>query len=445
MNLPALNDTIVAVSTAWQAAPVGVIRLSGPDSFALAAGLGAGPPPGVAGAWTAARVHLDPEHTVPAVACWFRGPRSYTGDDVVELQVPGSPPLLRALLDKLVAAGARWALPGEFTARALRRGKLDARQVEGVLALLEADQAATLRQAARALCTRAADDRNAVRERLLDLLARVEAGIDFVDEEDVRFISDDDLRTGLDEVLAALTAPTAPGPRGVALPHVTLVGRPNAGKSTLFNALIGADRALVSPINGTTRDVLTAEFDCEGVRCRLQDCAGLGRSADELERAARRAAERAAAQADVVLWVHPADEAWTQEEAATAAAIAGRRGVLVLSKCDRIASRQTDRPELSSAFTACVVVSALTGAGLAELRRALAAALRAGSEMPGIGVDEDARRAACAAVQRARAADAPEIVALELREAVNVLATAAAAPVDEEVLGQIFARFCIGK
>jgi len=445
VNLPALDDTIVAVSTAWQAAPVGVIRLSGPDSFALVVGLGAGPRPDAAGAWTAARVHLDSEHAVPAVACWFRGPRSYTGDDVVELHVPGSPPLLRALLEKLVAAGARRALPGEFTARALRRHKLDTRQVQGVLALLEANQAATLRQAARALCIRAADERNAVRERLLDLLARVEAGIDFVDEEDVRFISDEELRAGLDEVLAGLATPAAPGPRGAAWPHVALVGRPNAGKSTLFNALVGADRALVSPVDGTTRDVLAADFDCEGIRCRLQDCAGLGRTADELERAAHRAAERAAAQADVVLWVHPADEPWTREEVRAAATIAGGRGVLVLSKCDRITSGPTGRPELSAAFTACLVVSALTGTGLAALRRALAAALRAGGETPGIGVDEDARRAACAAVQRARAAAAPEIIALELREAVSLLAPPAAAPVDEDVLGRIFARFCIGK
>ncbi len=443
MDLPTLDDTIAAVSTAWQAAPVGVLRLSGRDSFALAGALGLAAPV-CGGVWTAARVRLDGERTVPAIATWFRGPRSYTGEDVVEVQVPGALPLLTALLERVIAAGARRALPGEFTARALRRGKLAPRQVEGVLALLEAGQAATLRQAARALCTRAADERSAVRERLLDLLARVEAGIDFVDEEDVRFISQEELRAGLEEVRAALATPVAP-PRGAALPHVALVGRPNAGKSTLFNALVGAERALVSPIVGTTRDVLTAEIDCAGVRCRLQDCAGLGRTADELARAAYRAARRAAAQADVVLWVHPADEAWSPEEAAAAAAIAGGKGVLVLSKSDRVAPGRVERAELGGVFAACVAVSARTGAGLSELRAALAAALRTGGETPGVGADDDARRAAREAVERALAAAAPEIVALELREAVSALAPATAASVDEAVLSRIFTRFCIGK
>lgn len=462
MQRPTLNDSIVAIATAWQAAPLGIVRLSGDDAFALVASLaapidvtGAGAqhvaPPLTAG-WTTARLALDDQLALPATVFWFPAPRSYTGQNVVELHTLGAPPLLRLLAARLIERGARRALPGEFTARAFLAGKLNAEAVDRVLARIHAADAAAARRAARSDSSEALGRTEQIRAQVIDLIAVIEAGIDFVDEEDVRFITPEDAAARIDALLVALSALDRRGPANVrrAKPHVALVGLPNAGKSTLFNTLLGAERAIVTPVVGTTRDVLSAELSIDGIEFVLQDSAGLGRSTAELELAAHCATEAAADAADLVLWIHAAGEPWTADERTVLARVPADRRLVVLSKCDLLAPRAT-RDDDAAPDAMCV--SSASGLGLDDLRRALAA--RLGRDVAGASIDRVAARVAAARPPLARARAAidpragvlgePELIVWELRDGAAALSATMDAPLVDEVLGRIFGSFCIGK
>lgn len=478
MQTPALDDTIVAVSTGWEPAPLAILRVSGPASFALVETLGA-PRPTTFPCICTTRVHLPPAparlskpaitsrcdtalqrcqpaetDAFPAHVMFFRGPASYTGQDLVELHVPGALPLVRVLADALIHAGGRRALPGEFTARAFLSGKLDAEQVDGVLATLTATDAATARHAARSRQDSLHKIIAAIRATLGELLAAVEGSIDFVEEEDVRLIEHDALRAALRDVEQQLdtTLQDDTTPIRAARPHVALVGPPNAGKSTLFNALLGEQRAIVSPTLGTTRDVLSAEIDFEGTPAILQDCAGLGATVNEIDRAAHVAAEETLAQADLVLWVQASSEPCSVAAEACERIPADRR-ILVQSKCDQAAGQVTAEA-CFPAFEETVPVAALAGKGLAELRRAVAARLRLRprAETTDVG-SRDELSGVHKAIARARhlceTSDNWEthadLIAFELREAANALREFGDATLDEQVLGRIMTRFCVGK
>lgn len=452
MHYPALCDTIVAVSTGWQSAAMGIVRLSGPEAAEWVVQLGVEPPgKNLQCAMFPSRVVLDTEMVAPADVLWFRAPHSYTGQDVIELHLPGSLPLLRAVCERLIQAGARRALPGEFSARAFLNQKLDAAQLEGVLSLLQASRLQDLRFAARGLRDSAATKEADWAAHLTDLLTRVEAGIDFVDEDDVTFITPAEARNALDHLLCRLpaTAETALEDRRAARPHIALAGPPNAGKSTLFNALVGAERAIVSPVLGTTRDVLSAEIALGATRVVLQDCAGLGPSADELELAAHLASEGATDVADLVVWVHAVDADWPPHERTACARLPAARRVLVWSKTDLAGPARLDAP---LEFGAAARVSAANGTGLATLRDLLLQRLGALPPAPA-GSAAGPGPAIRAALERARdlvepsgaALRAPELLALELRTAVDLVSAWDAAPVDERILARIYAEFCVGK
>lgn len=451
MQMPALDDTIVAVASAWAPAALGIVRLSGPAAFALAHAVGGPAPPPARPRRCPVHLKLGNAVSVPADAMCFPAPRSYTGQDLVELHTSGSPPLLRRLAAELIARGARRALPGEFTARAFVAGKLDAAQVDGVLALLHAHDAAAARQAARLAL---GGHRRRLREMLdsvEDLLAAVEAGIDFADEEDVSFISAPALRAAVDRISIQVRSEACERidtGRRAGLPHVALAGLPNAGKSSLFNALIGGDRAIVSPVVGTTRDVLAAETAFGPRTVVLQDCAGLGHTPAEIELAAHLAAERTADQADLVLWVHAGDRSWTPAEAEACARIDAGRLMLVVSKCDLPLAAATPSP-VPVLATVCQV-SVATGSGLGALRAAIAHRLQSAVG----GLDEftgqmDACLSALTQVNTLAAGDGnlphPELVALELRAVAEALGRTMDRPAVEDLLGRIFAQFCIGK
>ncbi len=451
MQMPALSDTIVAVSSGWQPTPVGIIRLSGAESFALVRGLGA-TTTSDRPQWSETRLRLDADCVLPATVFCFPSPRSYTGQDVVEIHTVGCLPLLRELSTKLIEAGARRALPGEFTARALMTGRLDTRQVEGVLALMQSEDEAAVRQGARLVRESRVRFAADLAERITGLLALIEAGIDFVEEEDIRFVSPAEVVQTLDALLAAIAAATdIAGERRAGKPHVALVGPPNAGKSTLFNALLGSERALVSPVLGTTRDVLSAEIELDGHAIVLQDCAGLGSGADEIELAAHLAAERTAQQADLVLWIHAADSDWQAGEIESCRRVAPERRMLVWTKTDLGTSRSGDDPV--GAFAGVLHVCAITGTGLAALRARLAKCL----DTTPVGTTDSAPgaelHAASAALSRARAlaghADmelaSPELIALELRTACDLLIEDTNDPLDEAIMSRVFSEFCVGK
>lgn len=455
MHWPNLADTIVAVSTSWTASPVGIVRLSGPDCGQLLRGLGVSPLPpfegraGCSDAW----LPLHGGSEVPVTVFTFPRPRSYTGQDVVELHTVGALPWLRELSARLIELGARRALPGEFTARALANGRLHSAEALGVLDLMQAEKDVDLRRAARLARGEHRAALDAWLARLLNLLARVEAGIDFTDEEDVRFISTDEFRMELhalsEELAVRIRSLSAPA-RSIR-PHVTLVGLPNAGKSTLFNALVGAGRAIVSPVLGTTRDVLSAEAAFGDVHLVLQDCAGLGTSATDLEVAAHMATERAAAQADLVLWVHAADQPWTQREDEASRMLNLERCLLVVSKSD-LSSAAASIPA-GSPFAACEVVCALSGLGLDALRAEIQERLRYAASEASASHDAGDLRAAHQALVRAldAAGDDPkrlrysELVSLELRAAQQSLSVQLHSAVTDALLARIYQQFCVGK
>jgi len=286
-------------------------------------------------------------------------------------------------------------------------------------------------------------------EGIVGLLALVEAGIDFVEEEDVRFIASDEVVRrieGLTSELRHAGRPRAADAR-LSRPHIALAGLPNAGKSTLFNRLLGYERALVSPVLGTTRDVLSADIEVGGLAAVLQDCAGAGATADELELACHLASERAAEAADLVLWVHAADVAWDERETAACARVAPQRRLLVWSKADLAPAARMPAPSVE--FAATAAVSAVDGTGVGELRGLLGARLRELAPASAASLEEGEYEAAAAALGRARSLATgggfPELIAIELREAHGRLATVAAPAIDEQLLGRIFATFCVGK
>ncbi|MFH1747796.1 MAG: GTPase [Planctomycetota bacterium] len=452
MRFPAIGDTIIAVSSGWGAAELGIVRLSGAASFELPRQMGVSPhSTNPLPHWTSEQLLVD-DQRLPALVYWFSQPRSYTGQDLVELHTPGCLPLLRRLCELLIEQGARRALPGEFTARAFLAGKINVRQAEDVLALISADNATAARQARRGTRIRQRVLIGEITEKIVDLLAMIEASIDFADEEDVHIVTASEACAALAEIESRLDVahlePEAELQRSK--PHVALAGLPNAGKSTLFNALSGYERAIVSPVLGTTRDVLSVELKLAGVEYVLQDCAGLGQDADELELAAHLAAERAADQADFVLWMHAVDAPWHEQEIRAAERIDVDHRLLVWSKIDLI----TDWAGLEAGipFNETLGVSAVSGAGLEDLRQAIGCLFRRqeAAADPRIGESVTAARVP---VHRARALveapglylATPELVAFELRSAHAELSPASSDVLVEDILGRVFSEFCVGK
>src|SRR4249919_3497552 len=300
----AARDTIAAIATAAGAAGIGIVRLSGPRARKIAQALCGAP----LAPRHARHVHFlddDGARIDDGIALYFRAPRSYTGEDVVELQAHGSPPLLARLLARCLALGARAARPGEFTERAFLEGKLDLAQAEAVADLIAAGSEAAARAARRSLDGEFSRRVDAVVEGLTQLRVYIEAALDFPDE-DIDFLAAPEVGARLRAVAAALAALRADAARGKRLVdglHVVIVGAPNVGKSSLLNALAVDDRAIVSPVAGTTRDVIRETLNLDGVALTLVDTAGLRHAPDVIEAEGIRRARAELARADLALAV----------------------------------------------------------------------------------------------------------------------------------------------
>jgi tRNA modification GTPase len=444
--------TIVALATAAGESAVAVIRVSGPAAVDVVAPLlRSARPLREFPSHAVRRVSVvDPDSGEPlddALCTVMRTPRSYTGEDVVELSCHGAPALLRGLLARLVAGGARLAEPGEFTRRAYLNGRLDLAQAEAVALLIGARTERAVHQAARALTADASAPLRALHERLLDCVAGLEVTLDFPDE-----------RVGLDVDDAAKTVSAlrheaerrlASARHGRVLHEgltVSLVGAPNAGKSTLLNALVGRERAIVSPVAGTTRDVVEATIAVAGVPVRLLDTAGLGLARDAIEAEGMRRSRAAIVESDIVVLVIDGSAPVAPDMTTS---IAGRPSITVLSK--------SDLPMHAAAadMRDAVRVSGVTGAGMEALTERLTAAVIERAALDGDeGVMVASQRQAdhLAALHRALAAaevslaSAPvEAALVDLREALHHVAAILGIDVTDSVLDRIFATFCLGK
>ena len=455
------SSTIAAIATPPGSGGIGVVRISGPKAEAVACALLGGVPEPRAASFRRFRA-ADDTLLDEGLALWFPGPNSYTGEDVLELQGHGSPAALPLVLSAALAAGARLAQPGEFTQRAYLNGRMDLAQAEAVADLIAAGSAAAARAAVRSLSGEFSDRVNALAMGLLQTRALCEASLDFPDERDVPVAVElAGPLASLEHTCRALLAATRGGVRVTATPRVVLAGRPNAGKSSLLNALTHEDTAIVTPVPGTTRDVLQVEVELAGVGLTLLDTAGLRDTVDVVEQEGVRRARAAVVNADLVLYL--VDSADNEALAAAADDIqamhldelpgqnaATERLLLVASKTDLAGAGANDAALLPAALR----VSTATGEGLDALRTEILRRLGRGSG-EGVGAFSarerhvQAVREALHYLEAARAADnakaGGELVAEELRLAQDALGAITGRTVPDDVLSEVFGRFCIGK
>jgi tRNA modification GTPase len=454
-------DTIAALSTAPGRGAVALVRMSGPEAgrilLALAPSLDALPEPR-----RVTRVDLrDPEDGAlldRSLATYFVGPASYTGDDVVEISCHGGLLVPELILDACVRAGARRADPGEFTRRAYLRGKVDLVQAEAVADLIDARSRAfhraALTQLEHGLSARVA----ALREALVRVEALLVHHIDFPEEDEppvplARIVAEADAVLSDIDVLLA-TAPEGELLREGAL--AVLAGRPNAGKSSLYNALLGEERAIVTDEPGTTRDALVASVELGGFPFRLVDTAGLREAGERVERIGIEVTRRYLERADVVLLCVPCAVAATGEEEAFAAGLAGTPVVWVWTKSDLARGDQEASRAADAQIARTVRVSAATGEGLDEIKRVLpelvySGVVTASPDVPVITRSRHRRgletaRAEVEAFRRALEGRLPpEVAAVHLRPAESALEEILGTISTDDVLDVVFAEFCVGK
>jgi tRNA modification GTPase len=443
------QDTIAAVASAPGAAGVGVLRVSGPHVPAIARTLlGRNPTP--RHAHFAAFHSADDQLIDRGLLLYFPAPASYTGEHVLELQGHGSAVLLDALLRRVCELGARLARPGEFTERAFLNGKLDLAQAEAVADLIAARSQAGARAALQSMEGVFSRKVDALLQALIVLRVHIEAAIDFPEEE-IDFLADPAITQKLDALRAQLAELLREAQRGVRLNdglRVAIVGRPNAGKSSLLNALAGSERAIVTDIAGTTRDVLREHINLDGITLELADTAGLRDTHDPVEREGVRRAHGERERADVVVLVTDAqhaddDLAWLQDLPAAV------ERIVIINKIDLVGDPAHSEQRAGAQW---LWLSVKTGIGLETLREHLKQLAGSGS---GEGAFSARRRHVLALEQvaehLARTSDvlnatrSGELAAEELRHAQHALGEITGTYSSDDLLGAIFSSFCIGK
>ena len=454
------DDTIAAISTPLGEGGLAVVRVSGRAALAVvdrcfepAGQTSAKPSQAATHTLHFGQIRSRGQLVDEVLVGVMRAPRTYTREDVVEVSCHGGLLPAKLVLEAVLAAGARLAQPGEFTQRAFLNGRLDLAQAEAVADVIHARTGLALAAAEQQLAGSLSRRVNRLRDDLLGVLAHVEAHLDFPEEDiapDTQTSLLERMRAGaafMDELLRTAND-------GQILRHgvrAAIVGRPNVGKSSLLNQLLGRDRAIVSPLPGTTRDTIEETASVHGIPVRFVDTAGLRTSGDLVEQEGVRRSEAAARQAELILHVLDASAPWHLEDAALLAGFGGTKRLLVLNKCDLPV-----RLELPSEFaTGAVQVSCLTGAGFDELKSAIRGKVWAGevgAEMLEVMINarhQDALRRAREGLARAATALADgltlELAASDLRTAVNAVGEVVGHTATEDLLDRIFGEFCIGK
>jgi tRNA modification GTPase len=451
-KVPADNDTIVAISTPPGRGGIGIVRLSGPTARTIAEPLlKLRHPLAPAQARFAEILDSKGETLDEAVVTFFEKPHSYTSEDIVEIAAHGSPVLLDYLLRQCIAAGARLAEPGEFTQRAFISGRLDLTQAEAVNDLIEATTLHQARIAAQQLGGSLSREITPIKQRLIALIASLEAGIDFA-EDDIDLLPSSEITAQVQTIQAPLTALERTFSYGRIVREgftLAIVGRPNAGKSSLFNRLVQRDRAIVTATPGTTRDLITEHVSLEGIPVELIDTAGLRDSKDEAESIGIAKSREAMADADVVLLVVDATAQIHEEDEAAIAALAGRPHLIAVNKNDLATASLSKRYPYPILET-----SALTGAGVSELRHAILSLLTKEASITETTLLTNLRQqhavsatlAPLARTQEAITATIPhEMILLDLYEALSALDTLTGSTTSDDILNLIFTKFCIGK
>ena len=446
------DDTIVAIATPAGRGSLGVVRISGADACDVAGRIVSRSEPLLPRHATFTRVRSSTSGSVRTVdeviATWFPAPHSYTGEHVVELSTHGSPVILHDVLQSAIGAGARLARPGEFTFRAFLNGKLDLVQAEAVADLIDAvtplQAQVAFDQLEGTLTTKIA----ALDARLLDLVARLEASLDFPDEG-YHFIEPEAIADRVSGVIVELNALLKAAARGRVIREgatVVIAGRPNVGKSSLFNVLLGHARAIVTETAGTTRDLVTETCDVQGLRVTLVDTAGIRETGDPIELEGVSRGTRARDVADVIVVVLDGSEPLMPDDQRLLDESANRVRVVVANK--------NDRPAVWQRHDA-MRVSASTGDGIEALRRTLVEALSGGEALRDSTAISNVRHTALleharihlAQARRAALQDgaSEEFVLADLHAARAKLGEIIGASTSEDVLRHIFERFCIGK
>ncbi len=459
------RDTIVAISTPPGRGGIGIVRLSGADAVPIASSLVRLSKPLVPTQAQLADI-LDPEcedaeHAAridEAVVTFFQAPNSYTRENVVEIAAHGSPVVLESLVRAAITRGARLARPGEFTERAFLSGRIDLTQAEAVRDLIEAQTLYQAKIASEQMEGSLSRRIQPIKQALVHLIAELEAGIDFA-EDDIDVMPATLIASrvaAIVEPLQTLAASFAYGRvvrDGISL---SIVGRPNAGKSSLFNRLVQRERAIVTATPGTTRDLVTERVSLGGIPLDLIDTAGLRTAQDEAESIGIQKSREAMADADVVLLVLDATaDALTQEEIALLEQMRTRRALVVLNKTDlpheKIASEIVNRAERPGDV---IETSALTGEGISQLREAILTLIRGeGKEVEsGLMTNVRQQQAVSETLQALRggeqaiAAEVPhEMLLIDLHSALRSLDALTGATTADDILNLIFSTFCIGK
>jgi tRNA modification GTPase len=455
------TDTIAAVSTPPGRGGIGIVRLSGPEAASIAAQL--------------VRLRHPLEHARArvadvldeqgignaaideAVVTWFEAPNSYTAEDLVEIAAHGSPVVLELLMRRALGLGARLAEPGEFTQRAYLAGKLDLTQAEAVRDLIEAQTLTQVRQAASQMGGALSLRVQPVKQALVELVALLEAGIDFA-EDDVDITPQAEIARRIEELEGPLSALEASFARGRVVHDgltLAIVGRPNAGKSSLFNRLVERDRAIVTAVPGTTRDLVTERISLDGIPLELVDTAGLRETYEEVEQLGIARSREAMADAALVLVVLDATQPLNEEERGLLEAVANRPAIVAVNKSD-LGAGALATEDLTLAETAGVPAlptSALTGEGIEALRERIVVLATGGAAAePGMLTSLRHQQAIVSAREALRDAASAntkgiphEMILLDLYRALWALDSLTGQTTPDDILNLIFSTFCIGK
>jgi tRNA modification GTPase len=449
-----LDDTIVAIATPAGRGGIGVVRLAGLEARSIA-----GPMLRLKQELEAGRAifgelvepNAQDQRIDEVVVTYFAKPHSYTTDDIIEISAHGSPVVLRHVVELALARGARLAEPGEFTMRAFLNGRIDLTQAEAVRDLIESQTLYQAKVAAQQLEGALSRRLQPIKQKLVELIAVLEAGVDFA-EDDVSVLPAEQILAHIAAVRSPLEQLAASFAYGKLVHEgltLAIVGRPNVGKSSLFNRLVESDRAIVTASPGTTRDLVTETVGLGGIPVKLVDTAGIRHALDEAEGIGIRKSMEALADADLVLVVLDSSEPVGDEDHKLVALVAQRTAIVVENKSDKFSSQfQVPGSQLST-----VRVSALTGEGIVELRAEILR--QVGGEREGeTGFLTNARHQGLvcdslagleASVVAVRGKIPHEMLLLDLYSALRPLDEITGATTNDDILNLIFSRFCIGK